>query len=272
MRDKRLLCLLAAFALAVGGCGKGDDPTPDAGDDTGDTGECTPGEIDCECLDGNVCNTDSEMLVCVSGVCARPIEPDPGQLNSECANNADCGTHNGQDLTCIDLTCQLADCLSGATNCPCGPMSTCSDAAAACDAGTCRLTDCTPGAAGCACDAGVCDGDLACVGGFCSTGVVGGLELSDGTARACEVLVSDPDGVVQNIAFNASLHGQYLREGDVIAGSFYADQDAPIDPGAASLVTGADQMLDLANVTVTRSRCFAADGSEITGAIVDILR
>src|SRR5690606_9382676 len=62
-----------------------------------------------------------------------------------------CGTHEGTALQCVDGTCQVPGCATGALGCPCGPGDTCTAAGTSCTGGLCVPMGCQAGTAGCLC-------------------------------------------------------------------------------------------------------------------------
>lgn len=255
------LALLALVACGDSNDNNNPDVTSDAGNDTTDTTQCTAGELGCECAEGDTCSGELE---CEAGVCRDPEVPIPGELNAPCGDDDACGIHGGAQLACIEGSCQVPDCLSGATTCPCGPSDACDEAGATCEEGVCVLEGCEPGTAGCECGAGdTCEGDLACVAGTCQTGVTSGVIVGEASVRACEVAFQDDGTLLANLTFDETVRGQFARRGDTVAAVFFAVGDASITDGAINVTLASSDASALDGLTTLSVACFDNVGAPV---------
>jgi hypothetical protein len=128
---------------------------------------------------------------------------------------------------------------------------------------------CTPGAAACACKS-----DQSCASGLvcsptnvCERGTVVGIQISDPSARGCEVLVTDQPGtVVRGAEFQDSVVGTSVVETPRSAISFVAAKDAAISGEAVQLLlTG-----PATGVTISRFSCVDVNGQKLPNANVTL--
>lgn len=104
-------------------------------------------------------------------------------------------------------------------------------------------------------------------------GVVGptvGLRTAATDARACELVITDPDRAVKGLAFGAGAEGRLVREGERVAVAFFTRADGAIsaeDLGLELVPSGS-----AANLGISISRCFDRTGHAIAGATVEVVR
>jgi len=89
-----------------------------------------------------------------------------------------------------------------------------------------------------------------------------GLTVLPTAARACELVLDDPDGVIADVRFDDSVQGRFVRRAPRIAVSFLRAADAPIDAGAVTLQAAGDD----ANVSVRVAHCYGSDGARLGDA------
>ncbi len=85
-------------------------------------------------------------------------------------------------------------------------------------------------------------------------------------ARACEVMLHDPEGQLGAPVFGPAVEGRSLRRGDHLALAFAHRADAPIAAGAVGLVTQGDGD----GVAVASAKCFDAAGHALPEAVVSL--
>jgi hypothetical protein len=253
----------AAAALALVGCKSDPGPTT-----------CVDGTEGCPCLADSTCTQPGGdvVLACVSDVCQRVDAPDPGELNGACDETIACSTYEGQQLDCIEGTCQLPDCLSGLVGCPCAALATCDDPTVdgeACVDGICQVAGCEPGSLGCACgEGGACNAGLECVADICRSADGVWLTVGDPAVRACDVLLAANGGRVGLVTFEATVLGETMSRAPRTAVSFSGRADATLVGDVARI-----ELLDTvagAAVTVESATCYDSLGQAITGSPVSV--
>jgi hypothetical protein len=128
---------------------------------------------------------------------------------------------------------------------------------------------CTPGTLGCPCNAGACNGTLVCTNNTCAEPSLGpAMAVVAANARACDVLLNDPDGVVVGVVFGSAVRGQALQRGKSWGISFHALTDTALGAGLASLSLKSGGAAT--NVTLTSASCADRTGTAIAGTGVTV--
>ncbi|MBH24074.1 MAG: hypothetical protein CMH57_06415 [Myxococcales bacterium] len=86
-----------------------------------------------------------------------------------------------------------------------------------------------------------------------------GLQVADGAARSCEVMLRDAGHSLKAVRFADTVEGRSMRRGANLAVSFFVKTDAAIPSGAVSFE--AAQPTD--GVEIVTSRCFDQPGALI---------
>ena len=160
---------------------------------------------------------------------------------------------------------------------------------------------CTPGTSGCPCAAeDSCNDGLMCFNNICvpdpdsdepdadnndpdadpdannddpdvdpdsPTGL--GLTVLADDARACEVVLDDPQEKIASVVFTDGAQGKVMRRGNRLAVAFHAQGDEAIPAGAADFEMAAGAT-DLEGISVMVQRCFDAQGGVIDGDQLEI--
>lgn len=86
----------------------------------------------------------------------------------------------------------------------------------------------------------------------------------DAAARACEVMLFDPDRQLGDAAFGAAVEGRSLRRGGRLALAFAHRADAAINAGSVGLVARDG----IAAVQVEAATCFDREGRPLADAAI----
>lgn len=128
---------------------------------------------------------------------------------------------------------------------------------------------CEPGSAACAClEDDACGDGLACEDGVCRGESDVGISVSDGRARACDLLLAEGAGHVHAVAFGDAVKGTFVREAPRVAVSLISASDAPIPADAVSLrVVG-----DAADVEVADVACADSAGEPLANVTIGLAK
>lgn len=135
---------------------------------------------------------------------------------------------------------------------------------------SCGAKPCTTGQAGCACrDGNQCDDGAVCgSGNLCQAPTLVGLQVSDGAARGCEVVLTEQPGTAIAFGkFSGGVVGTSIRQAPRVALTFVAPKDAAFPGDGVQLALSSGQ---LSGVTVTKSSCVDAKGAKLPGASVTL--
>ena len=151
------------------------------------------------------------------------------------------------------------------------------------------ISTCTPGNQGCVClDGGQCNmlaGEaMVCRDNQCvpppvesdpntpnmpnmpTTPNQSAISVNSEQARGCELLITDPDNLIQKVLFNSTVKGQWMRRDKRVAIAFFSQDDQGIQVGAVSLQSvGSLDMLQTTHV-----KCVDRFGSPIDEATLSI--
>lgn len=126
---------------------------------------------------------------------------------------------------------------------------------------------CPPGTAGCAClEGNLCTGSLACDTGICRDVDRREVEVTDPSARSCELVLVEDGTEVLDVRFGEGVEGTSIHEAPRTAIAFYREGDAAFRSGAVT-VTNTE---GTGRLTLTRARCFDRDGAELAGEPVRV--
>jgi hypothetical protein len=138
---------------------------------------------------------------------------------------------------------------------------------------------CPEGNEGCACkEDGTCNTlggvDMVCQDSQCALPqdepdpnnpndpVVSGFKVEPEQARGCEVVIIDPDNTIQNVTFNSTVKGHWMRRGNRIAVAFFAQENQAITQGSVSFEsTRAELDLEMVNL-----KCVDLVGTPLSNA------
>jgi hypothetical protein len=136
-------------------------------------------------------------------------------------------------------------------------------------ASSCKSGACATGSVSCPCNADkTCGAGLVCsASNVCEQGTVVGLQVSDSSARGCEVLLADAPGTtVTGATFQSSVIGKAVVESPRSAISFVSSTNAAISSGAVSLVLSGPA----SGVSITRFSCVDVNGQRLPNAGVSL--
>ncbi|MCA9515494.1 MAG: hypothetical protein KC635_11160 [Myxococcales bacterium] len=86
-----------------------------------------------------------------------------------------------------------------------------------------------------------------------------GLRVSPDGARACELVLDDPDGVIADVRFDETVKGRFVQRAPRVAVAFLRTADAPVAAGAVTLEASGDA----AHVSVRVAHCYGSDGARL---------
>lgn len=174
-------------------------------------------------------------------------------------------------LACSDDKGSPATCEPGTFKCPCTVEGTCVGDMTCTAEGVCLppTSNNGPNNGNNGSNNGSNNGNNGTNNGVPFAGV--GLRVADAGARACEVLIADPDGVLGEVTTSAQASARaltrpprtsiaFLRKGD----GRFADGDVELQVRGGAAAAGTLQIVS--------QHCYGADGAELGGASVSILR
>lgn len=97
----------------------------------------------------------------------------------------------------------------------------------------------------------------------------GVIQIADGDARSCEVVVRDPQGVLEAVSFSDAVRGRTLREGDRVALSFLSRGGEPFAAADIRLVPRGESTLE--SLELVMARCFDQQGAPLEEASASLL-
>lgn len=199
------------------------------GSDPNTTTECTAGEKDCECREGNLCDGE---LVC-------------------------------QNDLCVD-----ASCTPGATGCACLSDDTCTSTSDACENDVCGPRTSCEGELGCACEDGACDAGLTCSNDLCTASNAVLLTVSGGDARACDVLVQTTGRKVAEVTFPAGVRGKMRTRDLKTAVALIRTSDTALGGVVAAITFEGDEPVADSEAGVATTQCYDRAGAPAAGVTV----
>lgn len=195
---------------------------------------CEPGALDCTCDADGACG---EGLVCDRGYC---VEGEPGE------------------------------CVAGTTGCPCDGGQ-CEEGARCNEAEVCEPADCDAGTEGCGCVGpdDTCEEGLACVGGLCRPTVGLGLRVGE-EVRACDLLMDTSARSIVSVSFGDEVEGRSRHEGELLAISFAAKSDAPIDGAVLTFNLAGEGDFEPTQLVFELQSCSGPTGEKITDPTLEV--
>lgn len=126
---------------------------------------------------------------------------------------------------------------------------------------------CAPGQLDCACaEAQRCDEGVCGAEGKCVNPTFVSLQVSDPTARGCEVLLSEQPGTTfASAAWTQGVVGTALRQAPRVALTFVAPKDASLPAGSIQLALASGSAAGLSVVSAT---CVDVNGAKLAAASV----
>ncbi len=94
-----------------------------------------------------------------------------------------------------------------------------------------------------------------------------GLQVGNGDARACEVMLKDPGKALGELRADDSIEGRALRRGDMLAVAFAQTGDVAVESGAVRFaLSGTADGVEIESVT-----CFDRSGNPLSEPAVELL-
>ena len=142
------------------------------------------------------------------------------------------------------------------------------------------MSMCIPGNEGCECKSdGQCNTlageEMVCLNNQCvlpqdnpnpnmPTPMQVGLGVSSDQARGCEMVIIDPEYMIQKIQFDSTLKGQWMRRNEHVAIAFFTQNDQAIRATALSI----ESTRLVESLQTTNVKCVDRVGTPIPGATI----
>lgn len=270
----RSSCIEGQLGCACDPAGRCDEASTGSGPVVCMTGWCVPdpttcplGQEGCACAVRGLCSDNEGVrMTCNGGMCEPSVIIARGMLGGSCNKSRQCDG----DLVCDQGRCEIAGCVPKLTGCSCGKYGECGDASR-CVEGRCEAVSCVVGASGCTCQGShACAPGYMCIQGTCAKARVA-LTVSDERARACDVVLLDPNRVIDASEVAAATRRSFKRRDHHIAISIHRTDDNAFERDSIVFISSTHPTPQQAGVQILSASCYDALGQALDAVEVSFV-